>query len=119
MSELDQKIGARLRSIRIKAEMTQAEVGKKLGIAYAQIQKYEYGQNRVSLSTAVRLADILECKVIDFIPEHAGDVDGLHLWSARTISIATIVEELDDKDTRMVFQLAKRLAREQSAAPSV
>jgi transcriptional regulator with XRE-family HTH domain len=48
----DKKLGEKIRTRRVVAGMSQAELGKALGITFQQIQKYEKGVNRVS---AVRL----------------------------------------------------------------
>jgi transcriptional regulator with XRE-family HTH domain len=59
-SAVDQYIGARMREGRRALNMTQANLGEKLGVTFQQIQKYEKGRNRVS---AARLFEI--CKALD------------------------------------------------------
>ena len=59
-SAVDQYIGARMREGRRAINMTQANLGEKLGITFQQIQKYESGRNRVS---AARLFEI--CEALD------------------------------------------------------
>jgi transcriptional regulator with XRE-family HTH domain len=56
-SAVDQYIGARMREGRRAINMTQANLGEKLGVTFQQIQKYEKGRNRVS---AARLFVICE-----------------------------------------------------------
>jgi transcriptional regulator with XRE-family HTH domain len=56
-SAVDQYIGARMREGRRAINMTQANLGEKLGVTFQQIQKYEKGRNRVS---AARLFEICE-----------------------------------------------------------
>jgi transcriptional regulator with XRE-family HTH domain len=56
---IDAYIGARMRARRIALSMTQADLGKVLGVTFQQLQKYEKGVNRVS---AARLFDI--CKAL-------------------------------------------------------
>jgi transcriptional regulator with XRE-family HTH domain len=56
---IDAHIGARMRARRIALSMTQADLGKVLGVTFQQLQKYEKGVNRVS---AARLFDI--CKAL-------------------------------------------------------
>ena len=57
---IDEFIGARMRERRQALGISQADLGKILGVSYQQIQKYEIGQNRVS---AGRLFDI--CKALN------------------------------------------------------
>src|SRR5882757_1943192 len=47
-SAVDRYIGARMRERRRELEMSQADLGKELGVTFQQIQKYEKGINRVS-----------------------------------------------------------------------
>jgi transcriptional regulator with XRE-family HTH domain len=54
---VDGYIGIRMRERRIALQMSQSELGSKLGVSYQQVQKYENGANRVS---AARLFDICE-----------------------------------------------------------
>jgi transcriptional regulator with XRE-family HTH domain len=59
-STVDANIGARMREGRLALNMSQAELGKRLGVTFQQVQKYEKGTNRVS---AARLFDI--CEALD------------------------------------------------------
>jgi transcriptional regulator with XRE-family HTH domain len=49
-----------MRERRLALNMSQDELGQKIGVAFQQVQKYERGTNRVS---AARLFDI--CKALD------------------------------------------------------
>jgi transcriptional regulator with XRE-family HTH domain len=60
VSVVDKYIGARMREQRLVLKMSQAQLGKELGVSFQQIQKYEMGVNRVS---AARLYSI--CKVMN------------------------------------------------------
>jgi DNA-binding XRE family transcriptional regulator len=57
---IDAYIGARMRESRLVLNMSQADLGKKLGVTFQQIQKYESGKNRIS---AARLYDA--CKTLN------------------------------------------------------
>jgi transcriptional regulator with XRE-family HTH domain len=59
-NSIDEYIGARMRERRDALNISQTDLGKKLGVSFQQIQKYEKGVNRVS---AGRLFDI--CKVLN------------------------------------------------------
>lgn len=45
--------------------MTQAELGKVIGVTFQQVQKYERGFNRVSAATLLKIANALQCSVAD------------------------------------------------------
>jgi transcriptional regulator with XRE-family HTH domain len=65
-AELEAQIGERIRSHRIRAGVSQENLGKPLGITFQQIQKYEKGTNRVSAGRLLKIAEVLECDVMDF-----------------------------------------------------
>jgi transcriptional regulator with XRE-family HTH domain len=58
-SGTDQFAGARIRQARVMAQMSQTELGAKLGVSFQQVQKYEKGVNRISGSRLVQIAEIL------------------------------------------------------------
>jgi transcriptional regulator with XRE-family HTH domain len=57
---VDQYIGARMREGRRAINMTQANLGEKLGVTFQQIQKYEKGRNRVSAARLFEICEALE-----------------------------------------------------------
>jgi transcriptional regulator with XRE-family HTH domain len=54
VGEIDAHIGRRIRHRRNMLNITQTELGQALGVTFQQIQKYEYGRNRVSVGTLLR-----------------------------------------------------------------
>ncbi|MGH6922387.1 MAG: helix-turn-helix domain-containing protein [Propylenella sp.] len=67
-TEIDRKIGARLRGIRREAGWSQERLGASLGMSFQQVQKYENGTNRVAVSTLLLIAEALRRPVTDFLP---------------------------------------------------
>ncbi len=74
---IDIHVGARVRLRRNLLGMNQTDLGKALGVAYQQIQKYEWGVNRVGASRLFHLSRALDVPVSyffeDLSPEAAGD----------------------------------------------
>src|SRR4051794_15801074 len=56
---VDRVVGHRLRKLREAAGMSQGALGHASGITFQQIQKYEKGMNRISVSRLVQLAKAL------------------------------------------------------------
>ena len=56
-------LGQRLSSLRIIAEMTQAQLSEATGISSSYISSLEIGQHRPSVKTRVRLLEFLEAVV--------------------------------------------------------
>src|SRR5882762_2895615 len=57
---VDSHVGARIRLRRGMIGMTQEVLGRKLGITFQQVQKYEKGANRVGASRLQQIANILQ-----------------------------------------------------------
>ena len=68
-TSIDQHVGARLRLRRSLMEMSQSELGEKLGVTFQQVQKYEKGTNRVGASRLQNIASILNVPVSFFFED--------------------------------------------------
>lgn len=66
IESVDVTCGQNLRAIRLGAGLSQAELGKRAGLTFQQIQKYENGTNRMSASRIAQLASLLNVSVISF-----------------------------------------------------
>ena len=56
---MDATIGQRIRAQRLNRGMSQTELADTLGITFQQVQKYEKGANRVSVSRLQQIAEAL------------------------------------------------------------
>lgn len=65
-TEIDKHVGARLRLRRSVMEMSQSELGEKLGVTFQQVQKYERGSNRIGASRLFNVARVMEVPVAYF-----------------------------------------------------
>ena len=63
---LDVLLGERLKDLRVRAGLSQSELGERVGISFQQIQKYERGQSRISASLLFRLAEMFDVQVQHF-----------------------------------------------------
>ena len=82
MTETDALIGRTIRELRERRGLTQASLGRAIGVTFQQVQKYERGTNRVAASTLLKVADALKCSVADLY----GDPDPTgHSVSERAI----------------------------------
>ena len=64
--ETDIHIGRRLREARLARGLSQGALGKKLGVTFQQVQKYESGANRIGGSRLWDISGILEVPVAYF-----------------------------------------------------
>jgi len=63
---VDVHIGAKLRERRQALRLSQNELGQMVGVAGQQIQKYECGENRISISRMWELARVLRMNMVFF-----------------------------------------------------
>lgn len=65
-SQIDSVIGKRLRFYRMQRGVSQTELGSQVNLTFQQIQKYEKGTNRLSVSRLIEFANFLEFSIPDF-----------------------------------------------------
>src|ERR1700733_8281419 len=70
---VDVHVGRRVRMRRMILNLSQTDLGKKSGISFQQIQKYEKGKNRVSASRLQEFAKMLDVPVAFFFEGLASD----------------------------------------------
>ena len=67
--DIETFVGLKIREYRIMRKMSQGALGKKIGIAFQQVQKYENGTNRVPTSRLFIIAKILNVPMMKFFPD--------------------------------------------------
>jgi transcriptional regulator with XRE-family HTH domain len=56
---VDVLVGQNIRLLRLRRGLSQTELGRRIGLTFQQIQKYEKGANRVGAARLAQLADAL------------------------------------------------------------
>ena len=69
ITEVDQRIGARVRKRRRQLRLSQTALGNLIGVSFQQIQKYERGKNRVGAGRLLTVAEALGVPVDYFFTE--------------------------------------------------
>jgi transcriptional regulator with XRE-family HTH domain len=52
----DQQYGRRIRAFRLQRDLSQSDLAEKLGVSFQQVQKYEKGTNRITVSRLEQIA---------------------------------------------------------------
>ena len=65
-SEVDALVGRRLREARLLAGLSQSQLGARIGVTFQAVQKYESGENRLSASRLLAVAEFLRQPVSFF-----------------------------------------------------
>jgi len=116
--ETDIELGQRLWQLRLHRGVTRREAAERLGVTAQQVQKYELGQDRLSIGRLVRLAALLETPLpvlIDGLgePEMSAEPSleraQRHAESCALMQSFALIERSELRE--MVLNLADRLAR--------
>ncbi len=108
--------GANLRRIRNLRHVSQEQLADQIGITFQQVQKYEKGTNRLSISRALACCRVLGCTMTDLIAGiDAGETDALQLpsFSRQATHLAACFDKIgDERQRRHIFGLVATLAHE-------
>lgn len=61
------KLNEKIKQLRIDNNMTQKELAKKLGVSTVSLQRYEYGRFRISYENILKILEIFDISLNDFI----------------------------------------------------
>jgi transcriptional regulator with XRE-family HTH domain len=56
---VDVLVGQNIRICRLQQHLSQGELGRRIGVTFQQVQKYEKGANRVGAGRLTQIADVL------------------------------------------------------------
>ena len=109
---IDGHVGSRIRARRIGLQMSQADLGRALGVTFQQVQKYENGSNRVGASTLFRVATALGMSLDYFfegLPASAAKLK----YKSRSGKLAnkTLARSTDPMASREAIQLVNNYFR--------
>lgn len=60
LHEIENHIGKQIKLLRLSRKISQKDLAKKMDITYQQVQKYENGLNKISVSRLWQVCDIFE-----------------------------------------------------------
>ena len=95
--------------------MTQQELGDRVGITFQQLQKYEAGTNRISVSRMWDIAAVMEVPVsfffegIDGQAPGAGNARGDIFTDKEALDLVRVYYGIPKKQRRRLFDLARVL----------
>src|ERR1700761_9145172 len=102
---VDVLVGSRIRLLRKRRKMSQAELGKAVGVTFQQIQKYENGKNRVGASRLHLIADVLKVPITELF-DGASQPSGTFpttkslAFDAQALRVAEAFVKIADKELR-------------------
>jgi transcriptional regulator with XRE-family HTH domain len=114
---IDALVGRNIRIHRLDQGLTQTEFGKRIGVTFQQVQKYEQGVNRIGGGRLYKIADVLQLPISAFFEgadhtEHKVKESPLALLAeAHALKMLQAFCQIDDAETRrLLVEVAQRLA---------
>jgi transcriptional regulator with XRE-family HTH domain len=116
--EKSTQIGRLISMRRTSLKLTQADLGRAVGVTSQQIQKYESGENAVNASRLGTIANALKVPVCYFYPDESSLSDSnlfgeytVLLRDHQNIEILTALNQLRDSKTKaVILQLLKQMS---------
>jgi transcriptional regulator with XRE-family HTH domain len=118
---VDEAVGARIRLLRKRRKMSQAELGKALGVTFQQVQKYENSRNRVSASRLHLVANALNVSITDLFDgasatSSTSRVTKSLAFDPQALRLAEAFVKISDKELRSsLVDVAEGMARKSGA----
>jgi transcriptional regulator with XRE-family HTH domain len=119
---VDVLVGSRIRLLRKRRKMSQAELGKALGVTFQQIQKYENGKNRVGASRLHLVATALDVPISEFFAgasetSRSSFATKSIAFDPQAFRIAEAFVKISDKELRSsLVDLVEAMARKSGRA---
>ncbi len=108
-TEFDRIVGENILKRRKAMGLSQERLASLLGVSFQQVQKYEKGTNSPGMHRAVRLAQILRCRVGDLYEAGPGPrkrtvdeaFDALSIAFVETIYVVSVAGRIPMPDARL------------------
>lgn len=69
MTQIDKKIGMKIKQIRKSRGLSQIGLAERVGVSFQQIQKYEKGVARITAFRLMQISEALGIRITDFFEE--------------------------------------------------
>lgn len=121
LTDIDSHVGKRVRRRRRLIGLTQEALASKVGVRFQQIQKYECGANRITVSRLFSLSAALNVSINYFFEglapdgqpgpanDHADYLSGDVLAQKETLELVRAYYRLGERPRRHLLDLAKAL----------
>lgn len=113
---IDRMVAQNLWSLRVKAGLSQTDLGAASGITHQQVQKYEKAANRISAARLHRFAQVLGCGVEDFFegcaPQDEIPDKGLRASPDEPKFVAALRKIEDPAKRKTLLRTIKKLGKE-------
>ncbi len=101
------EVGERLKQIRKRLGVSQGELGEKLGLSQRAISEYEGGRNRLPVRTLLKISEIFEISLKEFIGKNGQPSNRQkdhQVIRRRIFRRLNQIEQLPRRDQQAVFR---------------
>jgi transcriptional regulator with XRE-family HTH domain len=116
-TRIDVTVGRNVRMWRIASGLSQARLGKRIGVSFQQLQKYESGANRIPTGRLVKIAAVLGVPVAVLFTGDRGAEPSPALLAlssdSRSFRLAHAFAAIEQRALRLVLvRMVEKLAAE-------
>lgn len=111
-SELDKFIGAQVRLRRNQMGVSQEKLGVALGLTFQQIQKYEKGTNRISVTRLDQIASALSVDISFFLPQARTKAKSFYPTGKDSLDLLAAFEKIESSAMKRALIALARAASE-------
>jgi transcriptional regulator with XRE-family HTH domain len=105
-TKVDKLVGARVELVRKIKNHSRQSIADKLEITHQQLQKYEKGENRITVGRLNQIAEVMEVDLIDLLPNEITKCESL--FKGQTNSMAFYEwSRLSDKQKRNIIRIMR------------
>lgn len=115
MAQIDIQIGKTIRARRTILGLSQDAVGKRMGITFQQVQKYEKGSNAMTISRLYEMAAALEWNVMALLTNSETVTSHSDGDTRTTLEIMKRIQLLKEPELKGVTALINHLVRGRQA----
>lgn len=111
-------LGAKIKAARVKAGLSQTDLGAALSVAFQQVQKYENGANRVTADMLQAIGEVLDVHPGSFFDGHMPAPSEPVSDIREAMRTAVAIQRIRDPETRwQLLALAEELAKAEAVRP--
>jgi transcriptional regulator with XRE-family HTH domain len=103
---IDKFIGLKIKYLRLKAKISQKDLGQMIGLSFQQIQKYETGNNRISCRRLADIAQALGIPVSSFFHESPQPIKTKYLQAAEESYPLNPIDESQEDVTLLIKEFS-------------
>lgn len=99
-----------IRSLRVTTGLTQTQLAREMNVSPQQVQKYEWGINRLTIVRAMQFAEAFDVPVTVFFPKQDGHYS-LEPVPPATLRFVRLLSKINPNHYDQVYIALKAIAR--------